>query len=209
VAETEPLLLLVDFGNTLVDETFMWKDSDAFPDWTSNWSDVMVEFKHACDIGTVSTDNLIVEMAKRVGCTPDAASNHFDSLCREIIVYAKINAAIAHRHARGERHAMVTVNPDDLPRDIANRYGIAPNFDLIVTSAEICSDDKSEICLVACERLGVSPTQSVLIDNISANVESWIECGGLGYVFEGDDQFAEDVRSGRVPGFLTVDVERR
>jgi beta-phosphoglucomutase-like phosphatase (HAD superfamily) len=209
VAETEPLLLLVDFGNTLVDETFLWKDSDAFPNWTRNWSAVMVEFKHACDIGTVSTDDLIVEMAKRVGCTPDSASNYFDSLCREIIVYPKINSALAHRHARGERHAMVTVNPDDLPRDIADRHGIAPYFELIVTSAEIRSDNKSEICLVACERLGVSPTQSVLIDNIAANVESWVESGGLGYVFEGDDPFAEDVLSGRVPGFLTLDVEPR
>jgi len=35
------LVALIDFGNTLVDETFMWRDSDAFPDWTHHWSELM------------------------------------------------------------------------------------------------------------------------------------------------------------------------
>jgi hypothetical protein len=28
------LVALIDFGNILVDETFLWRDSDVFPDWT-------------------------------------------------------------------------------------------------------------------------------------------------------------------------------
>jgi hypothetical protein len=33
----DDLVALIDFGNTLVDETFLWRDSDAFPDWTHHW----------------------------------------------------------------------------------------------------------------------------------------------------------------------------
>src|ERR1700733_14258911 len=109
MAEIESLL--IDFGNTLVDETFLWTDSEAFPNWTSQWSEVMEASAPAWNQGTVSTDDLITEMARRLSCARDDADHYFYSLCRRVTVYPTINAAVAHRHVRGARQAMVTVNP--------------------------------------------------------------------------------------------------
>jgi FMN phosphatase YigB (HAD superfamily) len=194
------LVALIDFGNTLADETFLWRDSDAFPDWTRHWSDVMTALGPSWDKGLVGTDRVLAEMAARLPSSVQEIESNFDALCQDIHLYPQINAALSARRARGGRQAVVTVNPDCFGR-MAEVCDLPSVFELIVTSSDIGSDDKVLICSAACQRLGIRAGQSILIDNIAINVERWKEVGGQGYLFTSDEQFAHDVQRGRIPGF--------
>jgi FMN phosphatase YigB (HAD superfamily) len=198
------LVLLVDFGNTLVDETFMWRDTPPFTDWTSHWSEVMSELASDWDHGRISAEIVMTKMARRLGCSTTDINEHINLLCRQISFYPMINSAIAHRRQRGERQAIVTVNPDAF-QTVVDLYSLRDRFDLIVTSANLGTVDKAAICSAACRALDVQASQTLLIDNIEANVDAWNQKGGQGYLFESDERFAADVQNGAVPGFEPED----
>jgi FMN phosphatase YigB (HAD superfamily) len=199
-------LVLVDFGNTLAEETFMRCDSEAFPHWTSVWMDVMTEARVDWDTGRMSAGELAARLASEFGCTSEAVRAYMSELCRQLVFYPAINVAVRSRRARGGRQVLVTVNPD-LFDEVVAHYSLAQHFDAVVTSAASGTDDKVELCHEALRRMGVeNPADTVLIDNMPFNVEGWAAAGGMGYPFTSDDAFARDVRSGRVPGFHPSDL---
>jgi len=197
--------VLADFGDTLVDETFMWRNCEEFPDWTDHWGRVVGPMASDWNRGVVTSEQVCASMAASLGCSAQETARYVDVLCRDLRFFPMINAALARRRARGERQAIVTVNPDLFGR-LVERYRLADAFDTIVTSCEVGTEDKTAVCLRACEELGVDPPATVLVDNIEANVTGWRAAGGLGYLFAGDDAFAADVRRGAVPGFVAADA---
>ncbi len=201
------LVLLVDFGNTLVDETFLWRGDEQFPDWVEHWSAVMASLGPAWDRGQATTGQVLAEMARRTASTPERVQSHFDRLCGDIRRYGAITGALGQRRAAGGRQALVTVNPDCFGA-IAERCGVLPLFDLVVTSAELGTSDKAAMCEAACDRFGVSVEKTALVDNLEANVDSWRARGGCGYRFVDDLQFARDLTDGLIPGFDARWMER-
>lgn len=199
---------LVDFGNTLADEMFMWHDLAAFADWTMHYGPVVRRLAPDWDCGRSTTDQLAAAVAASANRSRQDVRAHMALLCSRIAFYPGINTTLDRRRARGGVQAIVTVNPD-LFSMIVDTYDLASRFDAIVTSWETGTSDKVAICQAACERVGCSPPESVLIDNIAANVEAWIEAGGGGYVFRSDEQFIQDVETRLVPGFDAADVARR
>lgn len=196
---------LVDFGNTLVDETFLRQDGDRFPTWTADLLAVLDEAGDGWDTGLVSTAELAGRIAARLGAGADEVHDHMLELCWSMTFFPAINAAVRRRRDRGGRQALVTVNPD-LFADIAAHFALHDAFDLVVTSAEEGTVDKIELCQRALERLGGVPAaDSVLVDNIAPHVDGWVAAGGHGYLFHDDTTFASDVAAGRVPGFLPDD----
>jgi hypothetical protein len=156
------------------------------------------------DRGSVSTDVVLAEMAARIGRSSQEIESNFDALCRDIQRYPTINSALASRKARGGRQVVVTVKPDCF-RKVADVCQLPSMFDLIITSSEIGNDDKVEICSVACRRLGIQPSQSVLVDNIATHVERWRAEAGHGYVFTDDEQFARDLQLDSFQASMPVD----
>lgn len=199
-------LALIDFGNTLAEETFMRRDCEAFPDWTSTWMEIMAESRAAWDTGRLSAGELAERLAPELGRSGDAVRAYMSELCRQVAFHPVITLAVRRRRARGGRQALVTVNPD-LFDEVVVHYGLAGLFDAIVTSGARGTDDKVELCRHALATLGVAdPEETILIDNVPANVEGWIAAGGMGYLYTSDDAFASDVTSGAVPGFDARDV---
>jgi FMN phosphatase YigB (HAD superfamily) len=201
-------VLLVDFGNTLADETFMWRDDPAFADWATHYGSVVRQLAHDWECGTTTTDDLATAIAASARRSPREVRAHIGLLCSRLAFYPGINTALDRRRARGARQALVTVNPD-LFSIIVDTYDLGSRFDAIVTSWEIGTTDKVAICQAACADVGCSPQDSALIDNIAANVEGWTRAGGTGYVFSSDEQFVHDVDAGLVPGFDAADVARQ
>lgn len=200
------MLALIDFGNTLADETFMRRDSERFPTWTSTWLGTMAKTRSDWDTGRLSTDDLAVLIAPELGCEAEAVREYMRHLCRQIDFYAAINEAVRNRRARGGRQALVTVNPD-LFDDVVAHYSLLDSFDAVVTSSSQRTDDKVELCWRALRILGVDgASETVLIDNLQTNVDGWVTAGGRGYLFIDDDRFAEDVALGNVPGFAAGDL---
>ena len=197
---------LVDFGNTLVDETFMRRDGEQFPTWTTDYVAVVDELRHDWDTGRLSSRQIAQRVADRLAASPEAVHHHMLELCRSLTFYPAINDALRRRRARGGRQALVTVNPD-LFEHIARIHALDHSFDVVVASWEHGTDDKVELCRRAVELIGVvEADRTVLIDNLPANVDAWTRSGGRGYVFRDDATFVDDVLHQRVPGFLAADV---
>jgi FMN phosphatase YigB (HAD superfamily) len=206
--ENRPVIdvALVDFGNTLADETFMRRDGDQFPTWTTDYVAVVDELRHQWDTGRLSSHQIAQRVADRLAASPEAVHRHMLDLCCSLTFYPAINEALRRRRARGGRQALVTVNPD-LFRNIARIHALHDWFDVIVASWEHGSDDKTELCHRALELLGnVEPDRTILIDNLSGHIDAWMRSGGHGYVFRDDATFVDDVLHQRVPGFLAADV---
>jgi hypothetical protein len=103
---------LVDFGNTLADETFIRRDGDQFPTWTTDSVAVVDELRHEWDTGRLSSRQIAQRVADRLAASPEAVHRHMLDLCRSVTVYPAIDAALRRRRARGRHQAVVTVNPD-------------------------------------------------------------------------------------------------
>jgi FMN phosphatase YigB (HAD superfamily) len=184
--------LLWDFGDTLVDQRWMWPCPDGVPGWTE-WYQALGagELGERWELGELSTDDLAVTLAAEFGITTDAAMTHMQSCCRAVQFFPHAWGAA---RARSLPQAIVTLNSDVFSRFVVPAYELGKVFDVIVTSWEEGTRDKADLCQIALERLGgKDPAQALLIDNIEANVDAWRARGGQAYLFVGDEQFASDV----------------
>ena len=88
-----------------------------------------------------------------------------------------------------------TINPDIFTRWIVPNYRLADLFDVIVTSWEMGTLEKSDLCEEAIQRLGgiEDKTKALLIDNREDNVLSWKKRGGSSYHFRSDDILGRDM----------------
>jgi FMN phosphatase YigB (HAD superfamily) len=191
---TDVRFLLWDFGDTLVDERFLWTCPTGVPGWVAAYRALAGgEFGTRWNCGTASLDELATELSARLGMSTRAVVAHVKRCSARIRFFE--HAWTAAR-SRALPQALVTVNPD-LFRDVVSHYRLAEHFDAIVISSEEGTDSKVDLCEVAMRRLGCDDaSQALLIDNIAANVDAWRERGGAAYWFRGDDEFAAALRSG-------------
>lgn len=184
--------ILWDFGDTLVDESFMFKQPDGLPDWTRAWSVVWERLSDGWMRGDVSSDAVSAALADELVVSSDDALALMKTRCRSIEFFE-----LPYRMAISSviPGAIVTLNPDIFSEVIDPHYRLSEDFDLIVTSWEESTLDKGLLCKIALERLEQSfkTGEALLIDNSIENVKAWMSLGGLGYHFLGEAQFAKDI----------------
>jgi FMN phosphatase YigB (HAD superfamily) len=187
--------LLWDFGDTLVDEHFLWVSPPGVPGWTDCYRTLVSgDFGARWNTGSATSEALVTEMAARLGMLDKSVRAHMRRCCERIRFFE--HAWTAAR-ARSLPQAIVTVNPDVFREIIVAKYRLAEVFDVIVVSAEEGTEAKTELCAAATERLGCDdPARALLLDNIEANVDAWRACGGSAYWFRGDDEFASAFATG-------------
>jgi beta-phosphoglucomutase-like phosphatase (HAD superfamily) len=187
--------LLWDFGDTLVDERFLWTCPTGVPAWSDCYRTLVGgDFGTRWNRGTADLDELATEMAARLGMSPKAVHAHVRRCSARIRFFE--HAWTAAR-ARERPQAIVTVNPDLFRDLIVSTYRLAEVFDTIVVSAEEGTDSKTALCDIAMTRLGcVDPAEALLLDNVEANVDAWRRHGGAAYRFAGDEDFASVFRTG-------------
>jgi FMN phosphatase YigB (HAD superfamily) len=181
--------LLWDFGDTLVDERWMWPCPEGFPAWTDSYRALGAgDIGGRWNRGALTFEEFATRLAADVGIGFDEACAHMKRCC-EAIQFFEHAWATARAHLMPQ--AIVTINPDLFTRFVTPNYGLDSLFDTIVTSWQEGTEDKAELCELALRRLGGSdPAEALLIDNIEANVEAWRAHGGQAYLFVGDDEFA-------------------
>jgi FMN phosphatase YigB (HAD superfamily) len=191
----EVRFLLWDFGDTLVDERFLWTCPAGVPGWTDCYRSLAGgEFGHRWNCGTATSDDLATEMAPRLGMLQKAVLAHIRRSAARIRFF---DHAWTVARSRGLPQAIVTVNPDLFRELIVSEYRLADVFDAIVISAEEGTESKDELCEIAMTRLGCAdPAEALLLDNIEANVEAWRSRGGAAYWFRGDEEFASAYAAG-------------
>jgi FMN phosphatase YigB (HAD superfamily) len=183
--------LLWDFGDTLVDERWMHTAPPDFPDWPYAWADVMACHANDWNVGRISESDIFRALGARTGLSVKAVEAHAVKCCESLRFHVATWAVAMERRLP---QALVTVNPDLFVERIAKRYDLARYFDVIVVSALERTDDKTVLCDIALDRLGLtgSRSASLLIDNREELVEAWKQAGGLAYWYRGDDAFAAD-----------------
>jgi hypothetical protein len=90
--------------------------------------------------------------------------------------------------------AIVTVNPDIFTNIVVPEYQLDRRVDLIITSWQQGTVDKSTLCGYAIDQLGiaVSLAECLLVDNRADNVLAWRSKGGAAYHFRGENAFCEE-----------------
>jgi FMN phosphatase YigB (HAD superfamily) len=188
--------LLWDFGDTLVDQRWMWPSPEGVPGWTARYQALAdSDLDTRWCVGEATSEGLAAVFASELGCTPDVLLAHMEQRCGDVQFFENAWAA-ARAHTRPQ--AIVTVNSDVFSRFVVPKYELDSVFDAIVTSWEEHTMDKARLCEIALERLGGSnPTEALLIDNIEENCDAWRALGGQSYLFVSDEGFRRsDVVSG-------------
>lgn len=187
--------LLWDFGDTLVDEGFLWVCPSGVPDWTDAYRTLAGgPFGARWNCGTANFDELVAEMAGRLGMSKEAVLAHARRCCAEVRFYEHAWAAA---RARDLPQALVTVNPDVFRELVMANHPIDDVFDVVVISAEEGTESKTELCRRALTRLGCEdPARALLIDNLESNVDAWRALGGAAYRFRSDAEFGSRLAAG-------------
>ncbi|MEM9537582.1 MAG: hypothetical protein AAGA40_18140 [Cyanobacteria bacterium P01_E01_bin.45] len=68
--------ILWDFGDTLVDESWMRQPPAGFPDWPSVWSAEVGQLAAEWDIGNLKLNNIVEPVAKRLNMSFEDALAH-------------------------------------------------------------------------------------------------------------------------------------
>jgi FMN phosphatase YigB (HAD superfamily) len=181
--------VLWDFGDTLVDQRWMWPSPDGYPGWTALYRALPdSELDTSWNTGETTSEELAAEFATALGCTAELLMAHMEQRCGDVRFFENAWSAA---QARTLPQAIVTVNSDVFSRFVVPNYGLDSVFDVIVTSWEEATMEKGRLCEVALEHLGGhDPGEALLIDNIAENVDAWRALGGQGYLFTGDAEFA-------------------
>ena len=184
--------LLWDFGDTLVDQRWMWPSPEGVPGWTARYQALPdTDIDTSWNVGETTSEQLAVAIAADLACTPESLLAHMEQRCSDVQFFEHAWAA-ARAHTLPQ--AIVTVNSDVFSRFVVPKYALDSVFDVIVTSWEEHTMDKARLCEIALERLGGSdPAEALLVDNIEENVEAWRARGGQAYLFVSDERFAADV----------------
>jgi hypothetical protein len=184
-------VLLWDFCDTLIDGRWMHTAPAGFPDWPTIWTNGLRNRGRDWDTGRLTEAEFIVELARRAGMQESAVEEHFAACCRSIRFH---RAAWQAAKARRRPQALVTVISDLFGDRIEKAYGLDDHFDTIIASFREGTDDKTELCLIALDRLGYRGPRSsaLLIDDRRDLTEAWTASGGSAYHFCDDSSFASD-----------------
>jgi phosphoglycolate phosphatase-like HAD superfamily hydrolase len=187
-----PAVLLWDFGDTLVDERFLQRPPAGCPGWTTAWREVVEIHADGWHDGSVGRAVILAALAERTGLTVAQVEQHAIECCTHLELHPTAWRVATERR---RPQALVTVNPDLFADWIVPAYDLTSMFDALVISAVEHTNDKSELCDIALERLGFTGprSQALLIDNRADLVEAWQSVGGSAYWFQSDERFARDL----------------
>lgn len=190
-------LVCWDYGDTLVDQTFMRLAPDGVPEWSAVYESLLDErlaWLDEWEHGRATIHDLIEPLAERLPMMTRAEiSRHLRAVWQRIEWFP-----IAHRWLAAldgkVLQAIVTVNPFEFS-GISAVCGLDPLVDLIVTSADVADLSKVTMAERARDLLGLPSGlgSTLLIDNMAHNTEAFTAAGGLAYTFtiEGFERDAE------------------
>jgi len=186
--------VLWDFGDTLVDQDWMLRPPETFPDWPQAWVEVARgDLEHAWNLGDVTCEDIAQRVSNLLGMPLPATMDHIQYCCSNIRFFdAVLNTA---RDCLLPQ-AIVTVNPDVFTKYVVPFYRLDELFPVIVTSWQEKTENKTALCARAVQRLGGRSEYGnvLLIDNIEKYIRDWEQAGGQGYVFRGETQFVADLK---------------
>lgn len=185
--------ILWDFGDTLVEETWMQAPLEGYPAWPETWQRNMYGGSLGDDwnLGRIDMVAVSEALGQEIGAPGTLVLEHMLKACRNITFF---DTVMTFARECSLPQAIVTVNPDIFSYVIAPHYQLTETFPVLVTSWEEVSLCKADLCDAALPRLGgtVSRSDALLIDNKAENTDEWTAAGGRSYLFTTESRFNED-----------------
>lgn len=187
-------LVCWDFGDTLVDETFMQYAPDGVPEWPEAYRSAFTadpDFVDRLNLGEASLHDLIDPLAGLVPMSRADIARHLRTVFARIEWLPGMRDLVTDLDGRVHQ-AIVTVNPHEFMA-MAVACGLDPLVDVIVTSADVVSLSKPVMARRARHLLGLSPglSTTLLVDNNEFNVDEFLSDGGLAIRFSPETFAAE------------------
>lgn len=179
-------LVCWDFGDTLVDQTFMRRVPSDIPGWATAYETVRQRTDQAdrWDLAESTMRELATLLAAELGMNPGRI---WRQLAHNLVTIDPFEESIElMRELQGNvLQAIVTVNPHEFSA-MAVACGLHELVDCIVTSADLASLSKVDMANAARSMLQLTPglSTTLLIDNKEPNVTEFIGAGGMGWVFD-------------------------
>jgi hypothetical protein len=102
--------LLWDFGDTLVDQRWMWPSPEGVPGWTARYAALADnQIDERWNLGEMTTEDLMVLFAAEIGSEPELLMAHCAARCLDV-QFSRHAWAGARAHTSPQ--AIVTVNSD-------------------------------------------------------------------------------------------------
>ena len=181
-------LVCWDFGDTLVDETFMQLAPEGVPEWGAAYRAAFAAdptFAQSLDLGEASLCDLVDALALELPDTPRAViTRHLRTVWHRIEWFDEARSWIEGLNGH-VLQAVVTVNPHEF-HGIAVACGLDRLVDVIVTSADTVSLSKPVMARRARRLLGLDEalTTTLLIDNKIDNIDAFVVDGGQAILFD-------------------------
>jgi len=179
-------LVCWDFGDTLVDESFMRIAPPGVPGWSAAYErcfNADPTYADRLDLGQTTLHELIQPLAARLAMTPAQIARHLRSVWTQIRWFPAAEHWVSTLDGK-ILQAVVTVNPTEFS-GIAVACELDQLVDVIVTSADVGSLSKPVMARRARELLGLPDglETTLLIDNKSHNTDAFEHEGGQVFLF--------------------------
>ena len=186
--------LLWDFGDTLCDERFIWGSG---PEWMALYKTFDGGLGDDWSTHRLDTRAFAEKASAFLQVDPEQMIQHMVERCLHIQWFEFTYKFFKSRQLP---QGIVTVNPDLFSEVIVPMHDLDEFADVIVTSWEEHNIDKSILCKLAIDRLPghFKPEEALLIDNRMDNIDAWANVGGAGYHYTTDQQFQNDVATGKL-----------
>jgi hypothetical protein len=185
-------LILWDFGDTLADEKWMLAPMVGAPDWPKLYRERMGDaLGQLWNTGAISTREVAADLADGLSVEVAAVIAHMEACSKQVRFFSKVMAFVEECTVP---QAIVTVNPDLFTNIVVPAYQLDRRLDLIVTSWQQGTEDKSALCERPIAQLGiVAPlAKCLLVDNRADHILAWRGRGGAAYHFRGENTFCEE-----------------
>jgi FMN phosphatase YigB (HAD superfamily) len=187
--------ILWDFGDTLVDETWLQTPLEGHPNWAEVYRATMKngDIFDDWNLGRINLAAVTEVLASAAGAAPRVIRDHMTKTSQNIKFFEPVMGFARQCQVP---QAIVTINPDLFSHIVVPQYGLEELFPVIATSWEEETLSKAKLCDVALARLGgdFSRSEALLIDNKQENTKEWKSVGGRSYLFTNEERFQKDSR---------------
>lgn len=160
------------------------------------WSKVYFTLNHLCNTGTNTWNEVAVMTAEKCGATKEQIT-HIQELMRLNSISKKINTELVEiikNLKQNFKIALISNYPSYLREKLAAQ-NLSNLFEEIIISGEVgYQKPQPEIFMLLCERLHISPSELIFIDDSKKSLEGAATIGYTPILYKNNQQLEEDLQ---------------
>lgn len=161
------------------------------------WLTVYYTFNHLCNTGTNTWNEVAMMTSEKLGATQEQLIQ-MNEICRLNGASKKVNEGLLEIIQKYKTHyktALIINYPSHL-REKLQRQNLIDLFDDVIISGEVgVQKPDPEIFRILCDRLQISPSEFIFIDDSKKSLEGAETIGYTPILFKSNEQLESDLQS--------------